>query len=186
MNQAQLKNDLTEIERGVDRADMPESMKRVLRDMLEWSRGLVDQAGTESKATVERLDVIEDAVDELLNGSEEAISMETAKVIITALEQARILCTTLIGALEKGSAALDDLTRERFVKLAKTCQLSIATAEQVTQELVMPEDDPDAVETVPNTPASAGEESEDDEVEEDEGDEDDGDEDEDEGEADNG
>lgn len=190
MNQAQLNNDLTEIERAVDRGDMPEPVKRVLRDMLEWNRGLVDQAGSQAKSTVERLNVIEDAVDELLNGAEEGISMETAKVIATALEQSRILCETIAATLLK--SPFDDLTTERFTKLIKTCMVSIATADQVVQELVMPDEetDPDEVTTVPTAPGTkddeAGDEEGDDEGDE-EGDADADDEDaDDEEEADNG
>lgn len=159
MNQTQLKSDLDEIERGVNRADMAEPVKRILRDMLEWNRGLVDQASSSAASNVaERLDVIEDAVDELLHGAEEGISLESAKVILTALEQSRLLCATLAATLEK--SPFDDLTTERFVKMVKTCQQSVAVAMQTTQELVIPdENDPDEVTTVPNGPAENDEDA---------------------------
>lgn len=187
MNQTQLKSDLDEIERGVNRADMAEPVKRILRDMLEWSRGMVDQVVASSPAGVnERLDIIEDAVDELLHGAEEGISTETAKVILTALEQSRLLCATLAVTLEK--SPFDDLTTERFVKMVKSCQQSVAIATQTTQELVMPDEgDPDEVTTVPNGPAQ--EDDDNDEAVDDEDadpDEDEVDDDADEDEVDNG
>ena len=137
MNKAQLKGDLDQIEQDTNRADMPESVKRILRDVLEWQRGMVDQTA----AMDDRTDAIEDAVDELLNGAEEGISTETAKVILVALEQSALVCYTVGEALKATPSPFDELTTKRFRELIKQCGQSLAVAKQTTQELVMPDED---------------------------------------------
>lgn len=139
MNDKQLKGDLSLIENTVERADVPQAMKRVIKEVLEWNRGLVDQTAELGL----RIEGLEGAVDELLEGVEEGISTETAKVILTALEQSRLLCAAVQAMLTSEENPLDDLTTKRFAELVRTNARSIATAMQAVQEIVIADDDGD-------------------------------------------
>lgn len=139
---AQLKGDLDLIEAAVDRADMPESAKRVLRDVIEWNRGMVGHQ-TETASRVEELEV---TVDDLLEGAQEGISVETAQVILTALEQSKHVCAAVTAMLEAKSSALDELTRKRFGDQVRACERSCATAIQAVGDIVFTEDDEEEAE----------------------------------------
>lgn len=134
---AQLRGDLDLIEAAVNRADAAEPVKRVMREVIEWNRGLVEQLA----AQAERVDELEGVVGELLEGSEEGVSVETAQVILTALEQARHVCAAVTAMLEGDKLAVDELTRKRFGDQVRACERSLATASQTVGELVFDEED---------------------------------------------
>jgi hypothetical protein len=136
---AQLRGDLDLIESAVDRADMPEGARRVFRDVIEWQRGFVGH-NAELAARVEELEV---TVDGLLEGAEEGISVETAQVILTALEQARHVCAAVTAMVEGDKLSVDELTRKRFGDQVRACERSVATAVQAVGDIVFTEDDED-------------------------------------------
>jgi exonuclease VII small subunit len=139
MNAAQLKGDLKHIEDAVTRADAPQPVKRLLGELIEWNRGLIDQAVADSG----RVDALEAAVDDLLEGVSEGIMPETAQVIMTALEQARHVCATVAALLESDKNPLDDVTTKSFALLIRGCAKSVEVARETVQEIVISEEGED-------------------------------------------
>jgi hypothetical protein len=133
MNAAQLKGDLNHIEGAVDRADVPPAVKRLMKEILEWNRGLVDQA----VAGAERIDELERDVDGLIEGVSEGISSETAQVILTALEQSRHVCATVAAFVESDKNTLDDVTTKSLALLIRGCAKSVAVAVETVQGIVV-------------------------------------------------
>ena len=134
---AQLRGDLDLIEAAVNRAEASEPVKRILREVIEWNRGHVDQ----TVAVVERVDELDGVVGELIEGGEEGVTVETAQVILTALEQARHVCAAVTAMLEGDKLAVDELTRKRFGDQIRQCERSLATASQTVGEIVFDEED---------------------------------------------
>lgn len=133
MNVSQLRGDLKLIEEAINRSDSPQSTKRLLGELVEWNRGLIDQVGP-------RIESLDDAVDELLDGVEEGISAETAQVILIALEQSGHVCATIAAFLESDKNELDDVTTRSFEQLVKNCAQSVAAAREVVAEVVIAEE----------------------------------------------
>jgi hypothetical protein len=137
MNAAQLKGDLKHIEGAVERADVPQATKRLLGEILEWNRGMVDQTFIEAA----RIDALEGAVDDLLEGVGEGILPETAQVILTALEQARHVCATIAAFLESDKNPLDEVTTKSFAMLILGCSKSVAVAKETITDIIIEEED---------------------------------------------
>lgn len=165
MNAQQLQNDLNVIEKAVQRADAPEPVKRLLGEMLEWNRALVKQV-TVTKAPdlsefEERLAAVEDFVD----GADEGISFETAKVLVGAFEQARLVNAAVIALVTGGASGLDDLAAKKLLQLVHSSETAIVASVVLIGEITVPDEEE------PEVPADE-EDDEDAELEDEEGDED--------------
>lgn len=169
MKPKQLKGDLDAIETTIDRAEVELSVKKLMKEMIEWCRGLVDQTGEVDQ----RLEAVEGDVDGLLEGVSEGISPETAKVIVLGLESSRLLADTVEELLKHGAATgLDQLQIKRLRQLCAQTRKAIDTAAQVVAEIVIEEDgeptgEPTALEE-PDEEAELEDDAEDDEVVEEE------------------
>ena len=161
MNATQLKGDLKEIEDAIGRSTADQAVKRLLGEVVEWSRGLVDQINKDTA----RVDGLEAAVDDLLEGVEEGIAAETAQVLLTAYEQSRHVFVTIAAFLDSDKNPLDDVTTKNFKTLIAAAAKSVSVAVDTVQEIVIEEAD-DAEE------ADEDEEDEEAALEEDEVDED--------------
>ena len=144
MNAKELEGDLAAIEKTVTRSNADATTKRLLGEVIEWNRSLVKQlaagGGAGDAKLAERVEVLETAVDDLLNDAEEGIYQETAQQIIAAFEQARQVNAVVAAWITGGKSGLDDVTAKKFAQLIKVSEAGIAAAITLVAEITIPDE----------------------------------------------
>lgn len=132
-----LRSDLDQIEVAINASKVDAETKGLLKELLEWNRGLVFRTVDLSGRTY----ALEAGMDELLAGVEELISPETAQIFMTAFEQSRIVCATLMALLEREDNPFDDVNSKRVAQILQNARDAIQIGMQTVSEIVMVEDE---------------------------------------------
>ena len=169
MNVKELVGDLAAIVKAIQRSSADATTKRLLGEIIEWNRGFVKQAAAGAGGKLaERVEVLEGAVEGILEDAEEGIFVDTAQQIVAAFEQARLVNAAVGAWIAGGSSGLDDVTAKKFTQLLKTAEAAIALVAEIT----IPDDDEDEDEDEDEAAQGEGgaEDAEDDDAEDEEGD----------------
>ena len=173
MNVKELEGDLAAIDKAIQRSSADATTQRLLGEIIEWNRGFVKQAAAGAGGKLaERVEVLEGAVEGILEDAEEGIFVDTAQPIVAAFEHARLVHAAVGAWIAGGSSGLDDVTAKKFTQLLKTAEAAITGAIALVAEITIPDDDEDEDEDEDEAAQGEGgaEDAEDDDAEDEEGD----------------